>query len=172
MGWGRSLPQSHSLERSSAVALILHPSVNALHQAALWCSADGCRRCGIARLSWAAASEVGCDARALLHQDDGGSCSPSLRPLAQRAVLRLPPSSYDSATPGMLRPLLRASLPVDTQRPGGGRRLPLGDHTWRQQLQQWRRHSTEVSEASCEKRSRHSEGAAPLASLSWAEPQC
>jgi hypothetical protein len=61
------------------------------------------------------------------HHEEGGSCSPSFSPLANRALVKLPPSSYDSATPGMLRPDLSASLPVDTQRPGGGRLLPLGD---------------------------------------------
>lgn len=124
-------------------------SQSALQQAALCCSVLLCRRLSSVRhcirLSWAIDSDTAlANAGAVLHQDDGGSCSPSLRPLAQRAVVRLPPSSYDSATPGMLRPLLRASLPVDTQRPGGGRRLPLGDHTWQQQ-QQW---NTEVSAAS------------------------
>lgn len=76
-----------------------------------------------------------------IHQEDdeGGSSSPSRNPRAKRAVVRFPPSSYDSATPGMLRPDFNASLPVDTQRPGGGRRLPLGDHTYRQQQQQRRK---------------------------------
>lgn len=40
------------------------------------------------------------------------SISPSGSPCAQRAVVRLPPSSYDSATPGMLSPLFNASLPA------------------------------------------------------------
>jgi hypothetical protein len=63
------------------------------------------------------------------HQEEGGNCSPSRKPFAQRADVKLPPSSYDSATPGIFRPLLSASLPVDTQRPGGGRRFPLGLQT-------------------------------------------
>jgi hypothetical protein len=75
-----------------------------------------------------AALTAGCSHRtASGHHEEGGSCSPSFSPLANRALVRLPPSSYDSATPGMLSPDLRASLPVDTQRPGGGRLLPLGD---------------------------------------------
>lgn len=67
--------------------------------------------------------------KSLHHHDDGGNCCPSSSPLAQRALVRFPPSSYDSATPGMFSPLFSASLPVDTQRPGGGRRLPEGLHT-------------------------------------------